>query len=139
MLLPASNLHHELSKHIFSICSKPSSSSTRSSFKLMSIEFGDAIQQPHPLSSPSLPTPNSSSMKVFYNKPTLPMRWPKHWSISFSIIPSKEISGLIPLRMDWLDLFAVQGILKSLLQHHSSKTSTFGAQISSQSNSHIHT
>ena len=53
------------------------------------------------------------------------MRWPKYWSFSFSIIPSKEIPGLIPFRMDWLDLLAVQGTLKSLLQHHSSKASIF--------------
>jgi len=51
------------------------------------------------------------------------MRWPKYWSFSFSIIPSKEIPGLIPFRMDWLDLFAVQGTLKSLIHHHSSKAS----------------
>ena len=60
-------------------------------------------------------------IKVFSNESTLCMRWPKYWSFSFSIIPSKEIPGLISFRMDWLDLFAVQGTLKSLLQHHSSK------------------
>ena len=60
--------------------------------------------------------------RVFNNESTLHMRWPKYWSFSFSIIPSKEIPGLI-FRMDWLDLLAVQGILKSLLQHHSSKAS----------------
>ena len=62
-------------------------------------------------------------IRVFYNESTLRMRWPKYWSFSFSIIPSKEIPGLISFRMDWLDLFAVQGTLKSLLQHHSSKAS----------------
>src|SRR5574341_1222183 len=62
------------------------------------------------------------SIRVFSNESTLRMRWPKYWSFSFSIIPSKEIPGLI-FRMDWLDLFAVQGTLKSLLQHHSSKAS----------------
>ena len=67
------------------------------------------------------------------------MRWPKYWSFSFSIIPSKEIPGLISFRMDWLDLLAVQGTLKSLLQHHNSKASFFSTQPSSQSNSHIHT
>ena len=66
--------------------------------------------------------PIPPSIRVFSNKSTLCMRWPKHWSFSFSIIPSKEIPGLISFRMDWLDLFAVQGILKSL-QHHSSKAS----------------
>ena len=65
------------------------------------------------------------SIKVFSNKSTLHMRWPKCWSFSFSISPSNEHPGLICLRMDWLDLLAVQGTLKSLLQHHSSKTSIF--------------
>ena len=67
---------------------------------------------------PILPT-----ISVFSNESTLHMRWPKYWSFSFSIIPSKEIPGLISLRMDWLDLIAVQGTCKSLLQHHSSKAS----------------
>ena len=63
------------------------------------------------------------SITVFSNESTLHMRWPKYWSFSFSIIPCKEIQGLISFRMDWLDLLAVQGTLKSLLQHHSSKAS----------------
>ena len=63
------------------------------------------------------------SIRVFSNESTLCMRWPKYWSFSVSIIPSKEIPGLISFRMDWLDLLAVQGTLKSLLQHHSSKAS----------------
>ena len=63
------------------------------------------------------------SIKVFSNESTLCMRWPKYWSFSFSIRPSKEHPGLISFRMDWLDLLAVQGTLKSLLQHHSSKAS----------------
>src|SRR5574341_1165515 len=65
--------------------------------------------------------PVPPSTRVFSNESTLLMRWPKYWSFSFSIIPSKEIPGLISFRMDWLDLLAVQGTLKSLLQHHSSK------------------
>ena len=65
------------------------------------------------------------SIRVFSNESTLRMRWPKYWSFSFSIIPSKEIPGLISFRMDWLDLLAVQGTLKSLLQHHSSNASIF--------------
>ena len=65
------------------------------------------------------------SIRVFSNESTLCMRWPKYWSSSFSIIPSKEHPGLISFRMGWLDVFAVQGTLKSLLQHHSSKASTF--------------
>ena len=85
---------------------------------------------------PSIPP----SIRVFSNESTLlRMRWPKYWSFSFSIIPSKEIPGLISFRMDWLDLLAVQGTLKSLLQDHSSKASIFGTQLSSQSSSHIHT
>ena len=84
---------------------------------------------------PSIPP----SIRVFSNESTLCMRWPKYWSFSFSIIPSKEHPGLISFWMDWLDVLAVQGTLKSLLQHHSSKHQFFGAQLSSQSNSHIHT
>ena len=68
---------------------------------------------------PSIPP----SIRVFSNESTLHMRWPKYWNFSFSIIPSKEIPGLISFRMDWLDLLAVQGTLKSLLQHHSSEAS----------------
>ena len=83
----------------------------------------DAIQPSHPLSFPSPPTPNPSQYQSHSNESTLHMRWPKYWSFSFSIIPSKEIPGLIFFRMDWLDLLAVQGTLKSLLQHHSSKAS----------------
>ena len=64
------------------------------------------------------------SIRVFANQSTLHMRWPKYWSFSFSIIPSKEIQGLISFRMDWLGILAVQGTLKSLLQHHSSKASS---------------
>jgi len=67
--------------------------------------------------------PIPPSIKVFSNESTLCMRWPKYWSVSFNIIPSKEIPGLISFRMDWLDLLAVQGTLKSLLQHHNSKAS----------------
>ena len=67
--------------------------------------------------------PIPPSIRVFSNESTLRMRWPKYWSFSFSIIPSKEIPGLISFRMDWLDLLAVQGTLKSLLQHHSAKAS----------------
>ena len=83
----------------------------------------DAIQPSHPLSSPSPLAPNPSQHQSLFNESTLRMRWPKYWSFSFSIIPSKEIPGLISLRMDWLDLLAVQGTLKSLLQHHGSKGS----------------
>ena len=98
---------------------------------------GDAIQPFHLLSPPSPPAPNPSQHQSFPSGfSTLRMRWPKYWSFSFSISPSKEIPGLISFRMDWLDLLAVQGTLKSLLQHHSSRHQFFGAQLSSQSNSH---
>ena len=83
----------------------------------------DAIQPSLPGSSPSPPAPISPSIRVFSNESTLRMRWPKYWHFSPSIIPSKEIPGLIPFRMDRLDRLAVQGTLKSLLQHHSSKAS----------------
>ena len=69
--------------------------------------------------------PVPPTIRVFSNESTLHMRWPKYWSFNFSISPSKEIPGLISFRMDWLDLPAVQGTLKSLLQHHSSKASIF--------------
>ena len=84
----------------------------------------DAIQPSHPLLLPPIPP----SIRVFTNESTLRMRWPKYWSFSRSISPSNEHPGLISFRMDWLDLLAVQGTLKSLLQHHSSKASFFGAQ-----------
>ena len=77
------------------------------------------------MSSPSPPAFNFPSIRVFSNESVLHIRWPKYWSFSFSINPSKEIPGLISFRMDWLDLLAVQGTLKSLLQHHSSKASIF--------------
>ena len=76
----------------------------------------------HPL---LLLPPTPPSIRVFSNKSTLHMRWPKNWSFSFSISPSNEHPGLISFRMEWLDLLAVQGTLKSLLQHHSSKASIF--------------
>ena len=75
------------------------------------------------LSSPLLLPPILPSIRVFYNESALRMRWPKYWSFSFNISPSKEHPGLISFRMDWLDLLAVQGTLKSLLQHYSSKAS----------------
>ena len=83
----------------------------------------DAIQPSHPLSSPFPPTTNPSQHQSFSNESTLHMRWTKYWSFSFSITPSNEHPGLISFRMNWLDLLIVQGALKSLLQHHSSKAS----------------
>ena len=86
-------------------------------------QVGDAIQPSHPLSSPSPLAPIPPSIRVFSNESTLCMRWPKYWTFSFSISPSNEHPGLISFRMDWLDLLAIQGTLKSLPQHHSSKAS----------------
>ena len=96
---------------------------SRSSLKLTSIKL--VMPSSHLiLCCPLLLLPPiSSGIRVLSNESTLRMRWPKYWSFSFSIIPSKEIPGLISFRMDWLDLLAVQGTLKSLLQHHSSKAS----------------
>ena len=96
---------------------------SQSSLKLMSIE--SVMPSSHlilcrPL---ILLPPIPPSIRLFSNESTLHMRWPKYWSFSFSIIPSKEIPGLISFRMDWLDLLAVQGTLKTLLHHYSSKAS----------------
>ena len=115
---------------------------------------GNALQPSHPRPLLLLP-PIPPSIRVFSDESTLRMRWPKNWSFSFSIIPSKEIPGLISFRMDWLDLLAVQGTLKSdllavqgtlksLLQHHSSKASIlrcsafFTVQISHLTSIHDH-
>ena len=107
---------------------------SRSSLRRMSIESGMPSSHLifcHPL---LLLPPIPPRIRIFSNESILHMRW----SFSFSIIPSKEIPGLIS-RMDWLDLLAVQGTLESLLQHHIQKHQFFRAQLSSQSNSHIHT
>ena len=106
-------------------CSRASLSITnsQSSLKLMSIKSvmpSSHLILCHPL---LLLPPIPPSIRVFSNESTLHMRWPKYWSFSFSISPSKEIPGLISFRMDWLDLLAVQGTLKSFLQHHRSKAS----------------
>ena len=83
----------------------------------------DAIQPSHPLLLPSPPALNLSQHQVFSKESALRIRWPKYWSFSFNISPTNEYPGLISFRIDWLDLLAVQGTLKSLLQHHSSKAS----------------
>ena len=101
----------------------PSITNSRSSLRLVSIESmmpSRHLIHCRPLLLLPLIPP---SIRVFSNESTLCMRWPKYWSFSFSIIPSKEHPGLIALRMDWLDFPTVQGTLKSLLQHHSSKAS----------------
>ena len=99
-------------------CPSPNPEPTQTHVHLV----GEAIQPSHPLSSPS-PAPIFPSIRVFSNESALNIRWPKYWSFRFSISPSNEHPGLISFRMDWLDLLAVQGTLKSLLQHHSSKAS----------------
>ena len=112
---------------------------SQSSLKLMSID--SVMPSSHLiLCRPLLLLPPiPPSIRVFSNESTLHMRWSTYWSFRFSISPSNEHPGLISFRMDWLDLLAVQGTLKSLLQHHSSKHQFFGAQFSSQSNSHPYT
>ena len=95
---------------------------SRNSLRLKSIESvmpSSHLILGHPLLLPPIPL----NIKVFSNESTFPMRWPKYWSFSFSIIPSIEIPGLMSFRMDWLDLLEVQGTHKSLLQHHTSKVS----------------
>ena len=103
----------------------PVITNSRSLLKLMSIE--SVMPSSHLiLCRPLLLLPPiPPSIRVFSNESALPMRWPKYWSFSFSISPSNEHPGLISFRMDWLDLLAAQGTLKSLLQHHSSKGSIF--------------
>ena len=97
--------------------------------KLMSIKLVMASNHLilcHPL---LLPPSIFPSIRLFYNKLVLHIRWPKYWSLSLTISPSNEYSGLISLKIDWFDLLAVHGTLKSLLQHHSSKASFFGAPV----------
>ena len=112
---------------------------SQSLLKLMSIE--SVMPSNHfILCRPLLLQPSIfPSIRVFSNESVLHSRWPKYWSFSFSISPSNEYLGLISYRMDWLDLLAVQGTLKSLLHITVQKHQFFGAQLSLQSNSHIHT
>ena len=111
---------------------------SRSLFKLMSIE--SVMPSRHLiLCRPLLLLPPiPPSIMVFSNESVLHIRWPNYWSFSFGISPSNDHPGLISFRMDWLDLLAVQGTLKSLLQHHSSKHQFFNVQPSLWSDSHIH-
>ena len=101
----------------------------------------DAIQPSHPLSSPLLLPSIFPSVRVFFNESVLHIRWPKIWSYSFSISLSNEYSGLISFRMDWVDLFEVQGTPKSYFQHHSlvRKHLSFSAQLSLWFYSNLHT
>ena len=111
---------------------------SQSLFKLMSIELvrpSNYLILCHPLLLPSI----FPSIRVFSKESVLRIRWPKDWSFNFSISPSNEYSGLISFRSDWFDLLAVQGTLKSLLQHHSSKASILQHSAFFWFNSHIHT
>ena len=112
---------------------------SRSLLKLMSIE--SVIPSNHLILCHALLLLPSifPSIKVFSNESALCIRWPKYWSFSFTISPSNEYSGLISFRMDWMDILAVQGTLRNLLQHHHSKPSILWWKLSLQSNSHIHT
>ena len=92
-------------------------------------QVGDAIHSSHPLSYPSPPAFNLSQHQGLFKWVSFRIRWPKYWSFSFSISPYNEYSGLISFRMEWLDLLAVQGTLKSLLQQHSSKVSIFRCSV----------
>ena len=123
---PGLPVHHQL----------PESTQTRVHW------VSDAIQPSYPLSSPSSPDLNLSQHQGLFNESALHIRWPKNWSFSFNISPSNEHPGLISSRMDWLDLLAVQGTLKSLLQHHNSKASIFRCStffIAQLSHPYIHT
>ena len=112
---------------------------SRSSHRLMSIE--SVMPSSHLiLCGPLLLLPPiPPSIRVFSNDSTLHMRWPKYWSFSFSIIPSEEIPGLISFRMDWLDLLQSKGLSRVFSNTTVQKHQFFGTQLSSQSNSHIHT
>ena len=112
---------------------------SRSLLRLMSIEL--VMPSDHLILCPPLLLLPSifPSIRVFSNESVLFIRWPKYWSFSFSISPSSQYSGLIYFRMDWLDLLAVQGTLKSLLQHHSSKASILQRSAFFMVQSHIHT
>ena len=113
---------------------------SRSSLRLTSIESAMSSSYLILCRPLLLLPPIPPSIRVFSNESALHMRWPKYWTFSFSISPSKEHPGLISFRMDWSDLFAVQGTRKSLLQHHSSKASIlWRSAFFTQSNSHIHT
>ena len=107
-------------QHVRPPCPSPTPQSALKLTSIMSVMPSSHLIPCCPL---LLLPPIIPSIRVFSNELTLCRRWPKYWSFSFSIVPSKEHPGLISFRMDWLDLLAVQGILKSLLQHHSSKAS----------------
>ena len=106
-------------QHVRPSCPSPTTGTYSNSIHCV----GDAIQPSHPLLSPSPPTFNLSQHQGLFQWVSSSIRWPNYWSFSFSISPSNEHSGLISFRIEWLDLLAVQGTLKSLLQYHSSEAS----------------
>ena len=116
-------------------CSSPTPRACSNSYQLSWWCHPSILSSAIPFLLPSI----FPSIRVFSNESVLHIRWLKYWTFSISISPSNEYSGLISFRIDYFDLLAVQGTLKSLLQHHSPKASFFSAQPSSQSNSHIHT
>ena len=118
--LVSDSLRPHESQHARPPCPSPTPGVHSNSTSIKSVMPSSHLILRHPL---LLLPPISPSISVFSNKSHLRMRWPKYWTFSFSIILSKEIPGLISFRMDWLDVLAVQGTLKSLLQHHSSKAS----------------
>ena len=117
-------------------CPSPTPGAYSNSYPL-SWWYHPTISSCHP--SPLLPPSVFPSIRVFSNESVLRIRWLKYWSFSFSISPSNEHSGLIFFRVDWLDLLAVQGTLKSFLQHHSSRASVLQCSAFLSSKSHIHT
>ena len=131
------SLRPHKSQHTRSPCPSPTPEFTQTHV----LQVGDANQPSHPRLSPFPPAPNPSQHQGLSNESALPMRWPKYWSFSFSISPSKEHPGLTSFRVDWLDFLAVQGTLKSLLQNHRSKATVLRLSgfFICESNSHIHT
>ena len=120
---------------------RQASMSITNSQSLLKLMSDQSVMPPnHLICHPLLLLPSIfPRIRVFSNESLLCIRWPKYWSFSFHISPSNECSGFIPFRIDWFDLLAVQGTLKNLLQHCSSKHHFLGAQLSLWSNSHIYT
>ena len=139
-LSSSSSIVQSLSRLCLTLCD-PMDCSIPGSWSLLKLMSIESVMPSNPLilCHPLLLLPSIfPSIRVFPNESALRIRWPKYWSFSFSISPSNDYSGLISFKIDWFDL-AVQGTLKSLFQHHSSKASVFAAQPSLWFNSHIYT
>ena len=130
------SLHPHESQHARPPCPSPTPGVYSNSCAIELVMPSSHLILCHPI---LLLPPIPPSIRVFSNESTLRMRWPKYWSFSFSISPSNDHPGLISFRMDWLDLLAVQGTLKSLLQHHSSKASVLQYSAFFTVHCHIHT